>query len=83
MNGIAGNKTFSKLTAENMIQVKNKLSTIAILFLLTIIVVSFNNKPFILDGGTITNPNITITGTGVPVIITATSASGCAGPRSM
>lgn len=62
-----------------MIQLKNKLSIIATLLLLTVIVVSFNEKPFVFDGGTIHNPNITITGTGVPVIISATSASGCAG----
>ena len=62
-----------------MIQLKNKLSTIAILLLLTVIVVSFINKPFVFDGGTINNPNITITGTAIPVVISATSASGCAG----
>jgi len=76
---IAGNKIFNQLITENMIQLKNKLATIAILLLLTIAVVSFNNKPFVFDGGTITNPNITITGTGLPVVISATSASGCAG----
>lgn len=73
------NKTFNQLTDENMIQLKNKLSAIATLFVLIVIVASFTDKPFTFDGGTITNPNITITGTGLPVVISATSASGCAG----
>jgi hypothetical protein len=62
-----------------MIQVKNKLSKIAILLLLSVIIVSFHSKPFAFDGGTIHSPNITITGTTMPVIISATPASGCAG----
>lgn len=62
-----------------MSQFKTRLSIIAGLFLLAAIVVSFNDKPFVFDGGTIHNPNITITETGLPVVISATSASGCAG----
>jgi len=76
---IASNKIFNQLTAENMIQVKNKFSTIAIVLLLSVIIVSFKSKPLAFDGGTIHAPNITLTATGVPVIITATNASGCAG----
>lgn len=62
-----------------MILVKNKLSTIATVLLLSVTVASFKNKSFVFDGGAIHAPNITLTTTGVPVIITATSASGCAG----
>ena len=62
-----------------MIQLKNKFLTIAILLLLSVIFASFKSKSFAFDGGTIHAPNITLTGTGIPVIITATSASGCAG----
>lgn len=58
---------------------KNKLSKFAMLFLIGVIVVSFNDKAFVFDGGTINNPNITIIGAAVPVVVTATSASGCAG----
>jgi len=76
---IAGSKTFYQLTAKNMIQLKNKFLTIAILLLLSVIIASFKSKSFAFDGGTIHAPNITLTGTGIPVIITAKSASGCAG----
>lgn len=65
-----------------MIQLKNKLSRTAILGLLTVVAVSFHYKPSAFDGGTITNPNITITSPDLPVIISATSASGCAGAVS-
>ena len=61
-----------------MIQLKNKLLKIAALGLVAIILASFNNKQ-LFEGGTISNPNITITGTAIPVIISATNASGCAG----
>lgn len=48
--------------------------------LLAFTIVSFNStKPFEFDGGTITNPNIILTGTGVPVILNATRATGCNG----
>ena len=62
-----------------MIQLKNKLFKIAALGLIAVIVASFNNKRFAFDGGTISSPNITITGTPIPVVISATNASGCAG----
>ena len=71
-------KTFNKLTITKMTQVKNKHLKITALGLVAIILASFNNKK-LFDGGTISNPNITITGPAIPVIISATSASGCAG----
>lgn len=61
-----------------MIQFKNELLKFATLLLLTIIIVSFSKKHFVLDGGTINNPTISIpANTEVPGI-TATNASGCA-----
>jgi hypothetical protein len=61
-----------------MIQLKNNLSKIVALLLFTIIIVGFNKKHFVLNGGTINNPTISIpANTEVPEI-TATNASGCA-----
>jgi hypothetical protein len=76
---VAGNKTVNQLTAENMNPLKNKFPTIAIALWLSVIAVSFKSKPFAFDGGTIHTPYITLTEAGVPVILTATSALGCAG----
>ncbi len=61
-----------------MIQLKNKFIKIATLFLLTVIVASFNSKYFVFDGGTITNPVIAIPLNAAPPEIRATNASGCA-----
>src|SRR5437667_6247278 len=61
-----------------MIQLKNKLSKIAALLIVGIIIISFNNKPFVFDGGTINNTTIGIPSNTEPPEITATNASGCA-----
>jgi hypothetical protein len=62
-----------------MILLKKKISKLIVLLLFAVVAVSFHYKPFALDGGTILNPNIVVTGSTVPTFITATAASGCAG----
>lgn len=63
-----------------MIQLKTRFPAVAVSLMLTVLVASFDRKPFEFDGGTITNPNITILGAGIPVVLNATKASGCEGP---
>ena len=62
-----------------MQRIKNSLSIIAILLLTSTIIISFQGKPVAFDGGTIHTADIILSGSGMPVIITASGASGCAG----
>ena len=78
MNKKTNNKALNQLT-ENMTHLKNKLSKIATLLLVTVIAASFNNKAFVFDGGTINNSTIAIPSNTESPEITATNASGCGG----
>ena len=62
-----------------MDRLKNNLSSICLLLFIAVLIASFNNKPFVFDGGTINNPNVVIAPHTAPPPITATDASGCTG----
>lgn len=62
-----------------MAHLKTSFLKITAFILITLIIVSFSNKKFALDGGSIINPNIVIASQTTPPEIKATNASGCAG----
>jgi hypothetical protein len=59
--------------------VQGRLIKISILGLMAILIISFSEKQFAFDGGTINNPDIVVIGNSSSPEITATTASGCPG----
>lgn len=59
-----------------MNHLKNKLSK-TLPAILIVLLVSFNSKPFALNGGTINNANIVVAANTEAAEITATAATGC------
>jgi len=65
-----------------MIQLRNgflRITLFAVMVLITVINVSFNNRHFVFDGGIILNPNMIIRPHTAAPEIRATDATGCGG----